>query len=101
MFAQIITLSPPNNVSTSDLLINKVQITWETVSGESHYQRSIELILFWTPRLLSPAGRPVLPILILASLHGLSIITESKLRPAVAGIMPVLSVDIILVVLLR
>ena len=35
---EIITLSPPNNVSASDLLVNKVQITWDTVSGASHYQ---------------------------------------------------------------
>ena len=35
---QIITLFPPNNVSASDFLINKVQITWDTVSGASHYQ---------------------------------------------------------------
>jgi hypothetical protein len=35
---QIITLSPPNNVSASDFLINKVQITWDAVTGASHYQ---------------------------------------------------------------
>jgi len=35
---QITTLSPPTGVSASDLLANKVQITWNTVSGASHYQ---------------------------------------------------------------
>ena len=31
-------LSPPTGVSASDTLVNKVQITWDTVSGASHYQ---------------------------------------------------------------
>ena len=35
---EIIALSPPNNVSASDILANKVQITWNTVTGASHYQ---------------------------------------------------------------
>jgi hypothetical protein len=35
---QVTTLSPPTGVSASDLLANKVQITWNTVSGASHYQ---------------------------------------------------------------
>jgi fibronectin type 3 domain-containing protein len=35
---QVTTLSPPTGVSASDFLVNKVQITWNTVSGASHYQ---------------------------------------------------------------
>ena len=31
-------LSPPTGVSASDTLVNKVQITWNAVSGASHYQ---------------------------------------------------------------
>jgi len=35
---EIIALSPPNNVSASDGYTDKVRITWDTVSGASHYQ---------------------------------------------------------------
>jgi len=35
---EITTLSPPTGVSASDTLVNKVQITWDTVTGASHYQ---------------------------------------------------------------
>jgi fibronectin type 3 domain-containing protein len=34
----ITTLSPPTNVSASDGIVNKVRITWNTVTGASHYQ---------------------------------------------------------------
>ena len=34
----ITTLSPPTGVSASDTIVNKVQITWNTVTGASHYQ---------------------------------------------------------------
>jgi len=86
-------LSPPTGVSASDASYTDiVQITWDTVSGASHYQGSTGLILFWEPRWLSPAGRQVLPILILAPPHGSPIITGLKLRPAVAGIMSLDSV---------
>ena len=34
----ITTLSPPTGVTASDGIVNKVQITWNTVSGASHYQ---------------------------------------------------------------
>ena len=35
---QITTLSPPTGVSASDFLANKITITWDTVSGASHYR---------------------------------------------------------------
>ena len=35
---EITTLSPPTGVSASNTLVNKVQITWDTVTGASHYQ---------------------------------------------------------------
>ena len=34
----ITIISPPTGVSASDTLVNKVRITWDTVSGASHYQ---------------------------------------------------------------
>jgi fibronectin type 3 domain-containing protein len=34
----MLPLSPPTNVSASDGIVNKVQITWNTVSGASHYR---------------------------------------------------------------
>ena len=35
---EITTLSAPTNVSASDNIINKVQITWDAVSSATHYQ---------------------------------------------------------------
>ena len=35
---QITTLSPPTGVSASNFLANKITITWDTVSGASHYR---------------------------------------------------------------
>ena len=35
---EITTLSAPTNVSASDTKINKIQITWDAVSGATHYQ---------------------------------------------------------------
>jgi fibronectin type 3 domain-containing protein len=38
LLTEITTLSPPANVSASDTIVNKVQITWDAVSGASYYQ---------------------------------------------------------------
>ena len=50
-FELVIILSPPANVSATDSLIGKVQITWDTVVGASHYQvyRADSLIGTKTP----------------------------------------------------
>lgn len=50
-FELVIILSPPANVSATDSLIGKVQITWDTVLGASHYQvyRADSLIGTKTP----------------------------------------------------